>query len=130
MQLPVTPRPRYQEESWREPRTLRGAGLDWRTQGRAVQLHKSSSPSAKHLKSPQAEARATPATVSNPSPNGIFLFQGSEQDREAAAEVDNGVKRLFDFLMTFIQTQCINTHGSIFDTSASVLSSRRGHGPS
>lgn len=55
--------------------------------------------------SPQAEGRATPAAVSNPSPNSIFLFQGSEQDREAAAEVDNGVLRLFDFLMTFIQTQ-------------------------
>lgn len=55
--------------------------------------------------SPQDEARATPAAVSNPSPNSIFLFQGSEQDREAAAEVDNGVLRLFDFLMTFIQTQ-------------------------
>lgn len=54
---------------------------------------------------PQAEARATPAAISNSSPNSIFLFQGSEQDREAAAEVDNGVLRLFDFLMTFIQTQ-------------------------
>lgn len=55
--------------------------------------------------SPQAEARATPAAVSNPSPNSISLFQGSEQDREAAAGVDNGLLRLFDFLMTFIQTQ-------------------------